>query len=438
MDAPQLTELFTGADMFYAELTGRYAAQLKTATVPFQGVTLCYSPNIERGDDHILQCDGRGMREWVLFAKTLKEYDELVATSQSKEIVIMHRSEREGWSLSNFELSAELIDVLGPVLIGREKVRTLMLDNNNLGISGESGARFLQGVLQKNQCLQRLHCHNNDICAGVDLLCKALVTHRSLEHLTLENIGLDGDNNSNNNINNLSIILNASNNLKCLGLSKNGLGSKDTAEIIGTFIKKNKSMQVMYLRDNHFDDESAEEFALALRSNNTLSVLDLSNNHFMKFGRTAIRNGTFDTTSLNAASESNNACVVYTNENVLKDRLNIINCKGNPKQNRQRKVLAILYTTTNGYELSSLLNDVPLGLMPIILGYIQEYNINEITSGVKKHAMETLRQYTNDDFEQVFAKQTIFTVLFELLRNWNLPCCTQICDVYMNTQLVQS
>jgi len=105
----------------------------------------------------------------------------------------------------------------------------------------------------------------------------------------------------------------------------------------------------------------------------------------------------------------------------LKDRLGVINCEGTPEDNRQRKVFSTLYATADGTRLGQLLNDVPVGLMPKLLAYLQEFYLGDISRGMKKHAMESLQQYNMVDFEEAFSRQTIITIVFEVLRSWNLP-----------------
>ncbi len=86
-----------------------------------------------------------------------------------------------------------------------------------------------------------------------------------------------------------------------------------------------------------------------------------------------------------------------------------------------RKVCFTLYVTTNGIRLGCLLQDVPLGLMPDLFEYLQDFYLDDIPRGMRKHAMGSLQQYELEDYDEVFSRQMTFTVVFEVLRNWNLP-----------------
>lgn len=132
------------------------------------------------------------------------------------------------------------------------------------------------------------------------------------------------------------MILNASNRLRCLSLDGNNIGSRDTTKILTQFLLKSE-LKVVYLRENDFGDETAEFFASALRCNAHLRVIDLSNNQLSQLGRRTIHNALFYTSSLNAAFGSNHTCVAYIDEPELKDKLSVINCKGSPEENQQRK-----------------------------------------------------------------------------------------------------
>lgn len=320
----------------------------------------------------------------------------------------------EGWWISNIQVPKDLRDLLEPILNSRN-VRTLILDRNEFG--DHQGVGFLCSIIEKNPYLKRVSFHNNlmEDMNDIRRFCGAVSKHSSLEHLTLENVGLDGDEDK------LSLVLDATSrgSVECLGLSGNGLGSRDAAELICRFLSENNSLKIMYLRDNNFDDEASDLFTSALQDNNThLRVLDLSDNHFTKAGRMTVHNALFDTSSLDAAFDSNHSCVVYINEPELKDKLGAINCKGTPQENLHKKIYSILYSTT---DIGSLLNGVPLSIMPEVLGYLQDFYPKDITRGVRRHAMESLQLYSKDDFDKVFSLKTPLTLMYEVLRTWSLP-----------------
>lgn len=381
----------------------------------FGGVTLCYSSRHPQVDDVVvLPCDRYLLVHWKNFVKALAAYEEQRSEAEEeRQSSPSSSSSSEGWWLANIEVPIEIRKLLKPILTTRKNLRTLILDNNQFG---RGGVDFLCNIVERNSYLKRISFHNNLIEDDADLarFCEAVSRHASLEHVTLENIGLEGDDEK------LAMILNSSKNLQCLGLSNNGIGSRRASEMITRFLATSQ-VKIVYLRENSFGDETAEHFALSLKDNHHLRVMDLSDNQFTSSGRTIIHNAVFDTSSLSAAIDSNHTCVVYIDEAELKDKLGVINCKGTQEENKHKKVFSILYATTVGGQLGQLLKDIPLGLMPEAMDYVQDFYLDDIPRGMRRHAMEALRDYSQNDFDEMFARQTIFTVMFEVLRSWNLP-----------------
>ena len=71
--------------------------------------------------------------------------------------------------------------------------------------------------------------------------------------------------------------------------------------------------------------------------------------------------------------------------------------------------------------MERLLDTIPIELMPEFLAHIQQYYIADIPRGIKKRAMVCRQQYTRDDFEDVYATQTMFGIVFEAFRSWTVP-----------------
>mmetsp|Transcript_5600 Transcript_5600/g.10225 ORF Transcript_5600/g.10225 Transcript_5600/m.10225 type:complete len:407 (-) Transcript_5600:164-1384(-) len=398
-------------DRFIGDLSS-HTHQLKERSLPFGGVTLRYSPNHAHVDDDILPCDRYIRVHWRNFLKALRSFDDYCELRASDDNDGDELRMEETWWLMKIELRKDLRDLLEPVLATRRNLRSLILDRNEFG---RDGVLFLCNIIETNSYLKEVSLFNNPVEDIGDLtrLCDAVSKHPSLEDLALGNIWLNDDEGK------LSTILKASKNLKCLGLSGNGIGSRSAAAMFAKFLTANDNTTTMFLRDNDFSDESAYLFALALRNNKRLRLVDLRGNLFTQVGRVTILNSLFDPSSLTAVVESNHNCVVYIDESNF-DELGAINRKGFLEENMHRKLFSALYATTQGGRVGRLLKDIPLGLMPDFLAYLQDFYLDDIPRGMRKHAMESLHQYALDDFDKAFSRQTTCTVMFETLRNWNL------------------
>ena len=397
-----------------------YTHALKAQKTPFRGVSLRYVGN---GDEDVLRSDLMLRAHFRNFVKALRSYDHHCNTidrsspTSSADIINVYDGtspgsgeDEEAWSLSNIELGLKLIHMLCPLLTSRGNLRTIVLDRNEF--DGNSGVTFLLDVIETNQLLEKVSFDNNHVLDIDDRFYMTVSNHSSLKYLTLKNVSLGGDEDK------LSMILNACSHLDTLGLCCNDIGlSRGSLKIIIEFLSSgNNNIMTLYLSGNSFNDESAELFASALKSNNRLRVLDLCNNEFHEGGG-VICNALFDASSLGAVVESNHTCDVYLNEN---DR-GAINQSKNPKRNMHRKVFATLYATTDGGRLGQLLDTIPIELMPEFLAHIQQYYIADIPRGIKKRAMVCRQQYTRDDFEDVYAAQTMFGIVFEAFRSWTVP-----------------
>ena len=422
-------------DRFVADLRG-YTHQLKEGrgASSFGGVTLCYSHEHDRrrrirnGDDEgdndaaavILRCDRVLIAHWRNFVKALQSLDDTTDIERREE-----KKEGEGWWLSKIELTARIIGMLEPVLISRQSMRTLVLDNN--AFTGSEGIIFLCNLLENIPCIRRVSFLNNSLGHDMDImarLCNAIEDHPSLEHLMLENVELGDDENK------LSLILNCAKKLECLGLDGNNLGSHHSADLITQFLAHNDVLKIIYLRNNQFGDDNVDIFARLLKNDvsEQLRVIDLGGNYFTQSGKKTIHNVLFSTNDLSTALESNHTTVVYFDEGEMKDRLGVINCRGTTSQNMHRKLYSLLYASAHDCsKLSQLLDDVPLGLMPEVLSYLLDYYPDDLPVGMRRHALESVRgcspsEISDDDLEEVFSSPTVtFSIIFQVMRSWNLP-----------------
>lgn len=352
--------------------------------------------------DRVIRCDRSLLGLWQSFARALRAHDERA----------LYPPKDEQWCLSNIELDAELRGLLGAMLADREHVRTLTLARN-----GPEGAAFLCTMLESNPRIHNVFFVNNSI-GSVDRFCAAIGWHSALESISLIDVGLNDEGK-------LSRVLSVSRNMTTLNLSDNGVGSIQAAETITRFLT-GSNLKTLYLHENSFGDETADLFASALRSNSSLQELVLRNNKFTPHGKAIIINALFLTSSLNDVIESNHTCAVYLDAfSGTEDERSAINYGPNARLTKHQKLYAALYGAAGSVmKLFSAdqLRHFP-DVLPDFLEYLQDYYINDVPRAVKSHAMQYLQGYTEDDFEEVYAKQTILSAVFDVLRNcdWTNP-----------------
>lgn len=386
----------------FISILSRRSEQLRLEPTPFRGLTLILN-----------DAESESLRH----EKLLCHWEELVSSLQCQETNYRRQErflENEGWWLDKIHLSTNVLEILTPALASRN-IRTLYLDRNTFG---RDGIAFVCQFLEQNSTLKRLSLCNNPMenIDDVNRFCSALSKHCSMENLVLKKVGLDDDSAK------LSAIFEASNKLKCLSLPENGIGTQGGIAS-SQFIARNTAMKTMYLSENSLDDNDALLMANALYRNTNICTLDLIDNKISLKGKRTIQSKVFDTTNLNATANSNHTCKVWIDEKTIRDKLEVINCKDIPSENRKGKIFSILCAHSlneNGNRLGQLLEEIPLNLMPNVLSLLQG-DANELPLGVKKYAMGSVYPDSQDDSQMFFSKRTPLTLIFEVILTWNLP-----------------
>jgi Ran GTPase-activating protein (RanGAP) involved in mRNA processing and transport len=92
--------------------------------------------------------------------------------------------------------------------------------------------------------------------------------------------------------------------VKCIYLNNNNIDSLGAAKI-AEYLEGNPPVQRIDLEKNRLNDYDVILISQALKRNTNLSHLDLQGNNFTSIGVKALLNCVFDSSSLNAISESN-------------------------------------------------------------------------------------------------------------------------------------
>lgn len=164
-----------------------------------------------------------------------------------------------------------------------------------------------------------------------------------------------------------------------LNLSSIGMPSR-ASKFLGPAMKKNKTLQHLYLSDNSFNNNSVPHFVDALRNNTTLLTLDLSKNNItVDNGRLALLRGALlDISSLQAIGESNHTVALtmgkklknhITNEVEIRN-INMLDVSEGEKI--RLKVVFAMFTLETELFTPRAFEDIPLELMPRLLEIAQQ------------------------------------------------------------------
>jgi hypothetical protein len=198
--------------------------------------------------------------------------------------------------------------------------------------------------------------------------------------------------------------------LKSIDLSNNDI-STGGSTFIADFLATNPVLERLFLENNQLDDKDAKSIAVALKHNTNLRVLDIiGNGNITNSGWDALRKAEFDSTSLNAASDSNHTCSILTDyhEGMNGDpdtwnespRTHFV-----PAAVRQKKIYSILSSRNRECSNVQHFSDVPVEFLPDMLGSIQEYS--------DYHAGDKAPPKHDEDYVEALS------VVYEIMRFWN-------------------
>ena len=266
------------------------------------------------------------------------------------------------WSFDKAHLSTEMINILQPLLLTRNILKLKV--NNDGNDMNENYAEEMYNlvceVIEKNTTVKYLTL-THAFRFGSRLFT-ALENNQSLEevHLIFMQLGSREV---------LSSIFNACKNLKYLDLNGSNLG-RDGGDMIATSVKSNPGLEHLCLLQTGVTNDDAVQISEALQSNTNLRVLSMVNIGWR--GRKAMCNVLFNGSTLDTVAKSNHSCFVQSASRICKYEalLDILNRKGNPKDNRKWKVLSVLYATKGegiGEEFKCYQN---LKLIPEMLAFI--------------------------------------------------------------------
>jgi hypothetical protein len=218
--------------------------------------------------------------------------------------------------ISNVEITSERLAALVAVLLsGRATNSSTFIKFDNTNLCAE-GIRSLSKLVEASSMLYRLYLYHNRI-DNMDLarcLSRSLKSHTCINHLHLAHCDLGSSPEI------LSVILQSE--VKSIHLSNNNIDSLG-AVMIAEYLGSDPPIGNINLDHNQLNDHDAELISQALKRNTNLKIINLRSNNITSIGVKALLNSVFDSSSLNAISESNHTLermfMFYSHNDRLQD-----------------------------------------------------------------------------------------------------------------------
>jgi hypothetical protein len=267
-----------------------------------------------------------------------------------------------GIHIENVEIKKERLAALVAMFhSGRATNSILSLDFNNANLCGE-GIVCLSKLVDVSSQLQTFYLYHNriDNMESARCLSRALKLNPRINTLSLP----DCDLGSSPEI--LSVILQSD--VSHIGLSNNYIDSLGAVKI-AEYLEVDPPIHQIDLECNHLNDDDAVLISQALKRNTNLRQLDLHFNNLTSIGVKSLLTCVFDSSSLNAISESNHKLKYlvlfwyYHN-----DKLNYYTDTLLWLDSTQKILLAL----QDKDSLLKYLANVPVELMPEVLAFSQQ------------------------------------------------------------------
>ena len=265
---------------------------------------------------------------------------------------------------------------------------------NNANLCGE-GILWLSKLVEVSTTLQSFFIGNNriDNMDSARYLSRSLKSHDCINSLLLPHCDLGSSPDI------LSVILQSD--IKRIDLHCNNIDSLGAAKI-AEYLEGDTPIHRIDLEYNRLNDDDVILISQALKRNTNLRHMDLKGNNFTSIGVNALLNSVFDSSSLNALSESNHTLLGM---NFFDDNNRPFsegpNCISRLLQlDRTQKILFVLQDKDS---LLQYLANVPVGLMPQVLAF-----------PLRCDDIQLQHKYLN--------------VLYSTMRWWNMPLLYSYCN----------
>jgi hypothetical protein len=215
-------------------------------------------------------------------------------------------------------------------------------------------ARCLSKSLKSHTCINDIRLTHCDLGSSPEIL--SVVLKSDVEHINLDY-----------------------NNIDSLG-----------AVTIAEYLESNPPIQEMSLEHNRLNDDDAILISQALKRNTQLKALSLHTNNYTSIGVQALLTCVFDSSSLNAISESNH---ILNLMHLLSHNHNLQRCI--ERLLRMDRIEKVLLALDDKESLLKYLANVPVELIPEVLIFSQQHGcrLNAVYSTMRWWNMPLLYSY---------------------------------------------
>jgi hypothetical protein len=286
--------------------------------------------------------------------------EEEIDRRKQKEIV----TDIKHLQIMNIEMKEErLASLVAMFVSGRATNSSTQFFFSNTNIC-EEGFIWLSKLIEVSSTLECFCLEHNwiDNMESARCLSRTLKSHTRINQLWLSHCDLG------NSPEILSIILQSD--VKIIHLDNNNINSLGAVKI-AEYLESNPPMQRIYLNHNRLNDDDAILISQALKRNTDLILIDIHSNCLSSIGVKALLGCVFDSSSLNAISESNHTLVAMT---IFKECRMGKSVRRLLRMDRTQKIVLALQDKDS---LLKYLANVPVKLMPEVLAFPRGQIVDE-------------------------------------------------------------
>jgi hypothetical protein len=293
--------------------------------------------------------------------------------------------------IENVEMKKERLDALVDIFrSGRATNSYTYITFTNTNLCGE-GIVWLSKLVEFSSQLQYLFLYHNriDNTESVCCLSRSLKLHACITRLYLTHCDLGSSPEI------LFVILQSD--VKYIDLGNNNIGSLGAVKI-AEYLESDPPIEVLSLGHNRLNDDDAILISRALKRNTNLMGINLLRNNITSMGVKALLTCVFDSSSLNAISESNHTLRgmnFFLQDDELEDCIDRM-----LELDRTEKIVLALQDKDS---LLKYLANVPVELIPAVLAFPlrridnehQHEHLNIVYSTMRWWNMPMLYSYLN-------------------------------------------
>jgi hypothetical protein len=285
---------------------------------------------------------------------------------QNKQLGIVTEIDHIGFT--NVEMKKECLAALVAIFRNRSATNSstdITFNNANLC---EEGIVWLSKLVEVRSQLQYLFLQHNriDSMDSASCLSRSLKSHTGIKNLHLCHCDLGSSPEI------LSVILHSD--IICIILDYNNIDSLGAVKI-AEYLESDPPMKYMSLENNGLNDDDVTLISQALKRNTNLEKIFFNMNNITSIGVKALLTCAFDSSSLNAISESNHTLIYMNIFSIYRGNENFDNCITKMLElDRADKIVLALQDKDS---LLKYLANIPVELIPDVMAFPLQRVTNE-------------------------------------------------------------